>query len=122
MERVMEEERISTADLAKTPERPAPPRPQAQDDNMGPLLPQNTVQEFQTEWDGIQTGFVDDPRTAVKHADELVARAIKNLAENFASSRNRLEEQWNRGDDVSTEDLRLALKQYRTFFHRLLAI
>jgi hypothetical protein len=122
MERVIEEERISTADLANTPERPLPPVRSQQEENTGPLLPQNNVQDLQSEWDRIQTGFVDEPRTAVKQADELVARAMKSLAENFASSRNRLEEQWNRGDDVSTEDLRLSLKQYRTFFHRLLAI
>ena len=121
MERVMEAERISTADLAKTPERSEPARTR-QDDQMGPLLPQNTAAELQSEWGRIQAGFVDEPRPAVQQADELVARAIKSLAENFASSRNRLEEQWNRGNDVSTEDLRLALKQYRTFFHRLLAI
>jgi hypothetical protein len=89
---------------------------------MGPLLPKDLVQDLQSNWDRIQAEFVDEPRTAVQQADELVTRAIKNLADNFATSRNRLEEQWNRGNDVSTEDLRLALKQYRTFFHRLLAV
>ena len=88
----------------------------------GPLLPKEMVQELQSTWDRIQTGFVDEPRQSVQRADELMTQAIKRLAENFAASRNRLEEQWNRGADVSTEDLRLALKQYRTFFHRLLAV
>jgi hypothetical protein len=92
------------------------------DDGMGPLLAQDMVQELRSRWDRIQTAFVDEPRDAVKQADELVAQAIKGLAENFAAARNRLEEQWDRGDDVSTEDLRVALKKYRIFFNKLLAV
>jgi hypothetical protein len=122
MERVMEEEHITTADLAKTERPAATPARVSEDDGMGPLLPEQMVQQFRSRWDHIQTGFVDDPRTAVQQADELVAQAIKGLAENFATARGRLEEQWGRGDDVSTEDLRVALKKYRTFFNRLLAV
>src|SRR5579871_2402002 len=120
MERVMEEH-ISTADLANMSERQTqtPSRIQkTEDDGMGPLLAPEMVQEFRTRWDRTQTGFIDEPRTALQQADELVAQAIKGLAENFAAARNRLEEQWDRGDDVSTEDLRVALKKYRTFFNR----
>jgi hypothetical protein len=65
---------------------------------------------------------VDEPRQAVQQADELVAQAITRLAESFAQERDRLEGQWDRGDQVSTEDLRVALQTYRSFFHRLLAI
>lgn len=115
MERTtMEENTIATAALAN-------PR-ESQDDGMGPLLPQDFVQDLRSRWDRIQTGFVDEPRTAVQQADELVAQAIKRLADNFASARSGLEEQWDRGDNVSTEDLRVALKKYRTFFQRLLAV
>lgn len=63
-----------------------------------------------------------EPRVAVQQADELVAQAIKRLAENFAAARNQLEEQWDRGDNVSTEELRVALSTYRTFFQKLLAV
>jgi hypothetical protein len=114
MERTTMEEHIATAGLAN-PREP-------QDDSMGPLLPQDFVQDLRSRWDRVQTGFVDEPRTAVQQADELVAQAIKRLAENFASARGGLEEQWDRGDNVSTEDLRVALKKYRTFFQRLLAV
>jgi CHAD domain-containing protein len=58
----------------------------------------------------------------VQQADELVAQAIKRLAETFADARNGLERQWASGDDVSTEDLRVALRKYRTFFERLLTV
>jgi glutathione S-transferase len=93
-----------------------------EDDASGPLLPQDFVQELRTRWDSVQAGFVDEPRTAVQHADELVASAIKRLTENFAEARNKLEAQWSRGDEVNTEELRVALKKYRTFFQKLMSV
>jgi hypothetical protein len=74
------------------------------------------------QWDSIQVGFVDEPRQAVEKADALVAGAMKRLAEVFAAERERLEKQWDRGDSVSTEELRLALRRYRAFFGRLLSV
>ncbi len=87
-----------------------------------PLFPNNELQELRTRWTGIQTAFVDEPRRAVEQADGLVAAAMKRLAEVFAEERSKLEQQWDRGDNVSTEDLRLALQRYRSFFQRLLSI
>jgi len=88
----------------------------------GPLLPSDVVQELRSRWDQVQTGFVDEPRQAVQQADELVASAMKHIAEGFANERGRLEHQWDRGDEVNTEDLRQALRMYRAFFQRLLSI
>lgn len=76
---------------------------------------------YQSRWETIQTNFVDDPRRTVEEADELVADVMRRLAESFAAERERLEQQWGRGEDVSTEDLRVALQRYRSFFQRLLA-
>ena len=59
---------------------------------------------------------------AVKEADELVSQIIQNVTSMFANERTSLEHQWNSGDKVSTEDLRLALRRYRTFFDRLLTL
>ena len=87
-----------------------------------PLLPQNYSDDMRNRWERIQTGFVDDPRVSVQQADELVAAAIRKLAESFAQERANLEQQWSSGKDVSTEDLRQALRRYRVFFQRLLAI
>lgn len=70
----------------------------------------------------MQAGFVDDPRQAVEHADGLVAEVIKTLAEAFATERSGLEKQWQQGEDVSTEGLRVALRRYRSFFDRLLSV
>jgi hypothetical protein len=119
------EEHISTAELAQQmPGNRADVPGNGADVNeaSGPLLPQDSVQDFRTHWDKIQTGFVDEPRNAVQAADELVAQAIKRLAESFAEERNRLGRQWERGDAVNTEDLRVALRKYRSFFQRLLSV
>jgi hypothetical protein len=86
-----------------------------------PVFPAQEAQELRGRWDNIQAGFVDEPRRAVEEADQLVAQTMKRLAESFAEERARLEGQWDRGDDVSTEDLRIALRRYRAFFGRLLA-
>lgn len=87
-----------------------------------PLFPDQELPELRSRWDTIQAGFVDQPRKAVEEADSLVASTMKRLAEVFAQERSKLEGQWDRGDNVSTEDLRLALQRYRSFFHRLLSI
>jgi hypothetical protein len=94
----------------------------ARDDSSQPLLAESEAADLRRQWDSIQAGFVDEPRRAVEDADHLVAQAMKRLAEMFAEERGRLESQWDRGDDVSTEDLRVALQRYRSFFGRLLAV
>ena len=87
-----------------------------------PLFPNTELQELRSRWSDVQTAFVDEPRRAVEQADGLVASAMKRLAEVFAEERSKLEQQWDRGDNVSTEELRIALQRYRSFFHRLLSI
>jgi hypothetical protein len=129
------DEEITTADLAqgKRPARddraPQPikaepgfePRSVASETN-APLFPSNELETLRTRWKEVQTAFVDEPRKAVEKADGLVALAMKRLAEVFAEERSGLEQQWDRGDSVSTEDLRVALQRYRTFFERLLSV
>jgi hypothetical protein len=73
-------------------------------------------------WNDVQAGFVDDPRECVQKADGLVADVVSKLTTGFSDARSRLEEQWARGEEASTEDLRVALKRYREFFERLLAV
>ena len=92
------------------------------DEQATPLFSPEEAKDFRARWDAIQVGFVDEPRQAVQQADSLVAGAMKRLAEMFAAERAKLESQWDRGDDVSTEDLRLALRRYRSFFGRLLTV
>jgi hypothetical protein len=124
---------ISTADLAGRSDRE-----QAEDEPIGrargaddgtdqieptvPLFPPEDGERFRARWTEIQTGFVDRPRDAVEQADTLVADLMQRLARQFDDERGSLEGQWERGDDVSTEELRVALTRYRSFFERLLAV
>jgi hypothetical protein len=87
----------------------------------GPLLPRQDAERFRVRWTDVQIGFVDAPRQAVEQADELVAELMQHLAKTFADARSGLEGQWDRGDDVPTDDLRGAFQRYRSFFERLLA-
>jgi hypothetical protein len=86
------------------------------------LFPDEELVGFRTRWDAIQTGFVDQPREAVEQADALVSQVVTRLTEVFTRERSTLEGQWSKGDNVSTEDLRVALTRYRSFFHRLLSM
>ena len=113
-------------------ERPTPPQQheQAPAQNMqaqaaeplAALFPPQVAQEFRQRWDQVQIGFVDDPRRAVQQADELVAHVMKSLATTFADQRSRLEAGLGREGDPNTEDLRVALRGYRSFFQRLLSL
>ncbi|HXU22310.1 MAG TPA: hypothetical protein VN788_17160 [Verrucomicrobiae bacterium] len=115
---------------------PASPQPQSATSRAGtaagaapamaeekaPLFAANESSNLRSQWDSVQVTFVDDPRNAVQRADALVSETIKRLSEVFTSERQKLEEQWGRGADASTEDLRVALRRYRSFFTRLLEI
>ncbi len=87
-----------------------------------PLFPEDQLRDLQSKWNNIQTGFVDEPRTAVQDADALVASTMQQLAEAFSRERSKLEQQWGRGDSVSTEDLRVSFQRYRSFFRRMLSL
>jgi hypothetical protein len=92
------------------------------EDELEPLFEEEAARKFRSRWLAIQSKFVDDPRDSVKQADELVADIIKNVTMNFADRRIGLEKQWNSGENISTEDMRVTLKRYRSFFERLLTL
>ena len=118
------EERLSTSDVAEALEKK--PHFEELDHEHPvkntPLLANDRTQDFHSRWDSIQTSFVDEPRQAVEKADTLVAELMQELAKTFANERQNLEAQWGRGDNVSTEDLRVSLQRYRSFFSRLLSV
>jgi hypothetical protein len=127
---------LTTADLAaRTPEadyKPEAgdtPEPESSTDDVArapagessaALFEPDETKRFQSRWSDIQTGFVDRPREMVEQADALVADLMQRLAAQFSDERSRLETQWDKDDDVSTEELRVALTRYRSFFERLL--
>jgi hypothetical protein len=86
------------------------------------LFPTDQASGYRSRWQEIQTGFVDEPKAAVQEADTLVAEVMRQLARTFADERRQLEAQWSEGEEISTEDLRLALRRYRSFFDRLLSV
>lgn len=123
---------LSTADMLGRSERTAQPEQPPMMRNTGAsgtgtvktvtLLNNDQLQGFRSRWTDIQTEFVDEPRRSVEQADSLVAEVMQELARTFANEKDKLEGQWGRGQDVSTEDLRLALQRYRSFFDRLLSL
>jgi len=117
---VAPEEPKTTPPNVRRMERPVPH--DESDARPGPLLASDEATTLRHQWETIQIGFVDEPRRAVEDADSLVAQAMKRVAEVFAEERAQLERQWSQGQDVSTEDLRVALKRYRSFFDRLLSV
>jgi hypothetical protein len=128
----MTDRELSTSDLAARSESDESdtsledqpedqPESEAADESVEPLFANEESENLTSRWQEIQTSFVDQPRDAVAEADALVADLMQRLAGSFSQEREKLEAQWDRGDDVSTEDLRVALTRYRSFFDRLLS-
>ena len=124
-----------TADLTAGPDNhhdrlvDAPPlavdgntSPPAVGDDESPvhLFQPEVAERFRVEWQQIQTRFVDDPKGAVQGADHLLAEVLQSLTGTFTERKHELEGQWHGESEALTEDLRLALRRYRTFFNQLL--
>ena len=139
MSTVLEEKNLTTADLAAAADAPAVQREvsrdlkkpvienqasdvKSEDKQLEPLFLPDVAKDFRSRWDTVQTSFVDDPRQAVRQGDELVAQVMKSLAQTFSNERAKLESQLDQTDKESTENLRLALRRYRSFFERLLSL
>ena len=117
-------DRLSTSDLASadsTDDIAADGGGSGDEERSQPLLPTDQAGQYTARWQEIQAEFVDEPRESVEQADALVADLMQRLASSFADERKHLESQWDQGDDVSTEELRVALTRYRSFFERLLS-
>lgn len=134
-----DERQLSTADFARAGERlPADgesardPQYQEADSPAGDravhaeplaaLFQPEAADDFRRRWDAIQIGFVDDPRAAVRNADELVAQVLRTLAESFAAQRADMDAGLGPDRQPNTENMRLALQRYRSFFQRLLTL
>lgn len=121
-------EEVQSEEVATTPPPSAPvSMSERADQTTGdeglrePLLPADRTAGYRGRWDDIQSRFVDDPRSSVEQADTLVIEVVQDLQTTFGSERSSLEAQWQSGEDVQTEDLRVALRRYRSFFDRLLS-
>jgi hypothetical protein len=110
------------SERSATPSDAAVPPEPAESSTEQELFADDHLAGLRARWDNVQAGFVDDPRECVQKADSLVSDVVEQLTSGFTQARSRLEEQWGRGEEASTEDLRVALKRYRAFFERLLAV
>jgi hypothetical protein len=124
----MSNEEVQPEDMGTTPQPSTPVSMSDQGDQTTgdedlrePLLPADRTAGYRERWDDIQSRFVDDPRSSVEQADTLVLEVVQDLQTTFGSERSSLEAQWQSGEDVQTEDLRVALRRYRSFFDRLLS-
>ena len=113
---------LTTADLLAATEIPTAQRQTGEEGQLAALFLPDVAKDFRSRWDAVQISFVDDPRLAVQQADELVAQVMKSLAETFSNERTMLETQVDLTDKASTENLRLVLRRYRSFFERLLSL
>jgi hypothetical protein len=131
---------LATADLAAAAQAPAPrrevarepseaelvetgkPPVRAEEEQLAALFLPDAAEDFRAQWDAVQISFVDDPKQAVRKADELVAQVMKSLAQSFSNERTKLEGELDQTDKASTENLRVALRRYRSFFQRLLSL
>lgn len=135
----LQERSLTTADLAAAAEVPTTQRQVNRDltqpvnenrtsdvrsegEQLAPLFLPDVAKDFRSRWDAVQGSFVDDPGRAVQQGDELVAQVMKSLAETFSQERAKLEGQLDQTDKASTEELRVALRSYRSFFERLLSL
>jgi hypothetical protein len=116
----------NTAEAEREPEADAveaePPAVDHESSTAEMLFADDDVADLRARWAGVQAAFVDNPKECVQQADHLVSDLVDHLTTGFAEARSRLEEQWSRGQEASTEDLRMALMHYREFFDRLLAV
>jgi hypothetical protein len=110
------------ASVEPPPVQSAPAPQPEQDEPYEPLFVHSDNESFRERWHRVQAGFVDDPKTAVREADQLVGDVIHRLTDSFTGAREKIEQGWSQGGEVSTEDLRQALRRYRSFFERLLTM
>jgi hypothetical protein len=130
-----EKRNLSTADLVAATGKPLAERgseraereaagnqsqSRTEEERLAPLFTPDVSKDFRGRWDVVQRGFVDDPRQAVRQADELVSQVMKSLAESFSKERARIEAEAD--EKASTENLRIAFRHYRSFFERLLTL
>jgi hypothetical protein len=110
------------ADSTSAPEPAETGTPTTYPETIQILFEDGELEDLRSRWTEVQSAFVDDPRDCVQKADSLVADVVDKLTSGFSHARSQLEEQWDKGEEVSTEDLRIALMRYREFFERLLAV
>ena len=117
----MADARLAAEDVVVRPGDTGGAVPQQEPARDLPLLDEVEADGFLRRWGEVQARFVDDPQAALRSGDALVGELLQALAARFAAHKDGLEQQWRGGGEADTEQLRLALQSYRSFFQRLLS-
>ena len=108
------------APAATATEPAGKPAPAASTEAHG-LLSAERSAEFKRRWRDLQADFVDDPQHAVREAGDLSREILWALSDTIADTDQV--DRWQAADGTSgTEDLRIALRQYRSLVDRLLEL
>ena len=94
----------------------------SEDESLEPLFSPDAARDFRASWDAVQIGFVDDPQQAVRKPDELVRQVLETLTQSFSVDRGAADGGTTGAEQATTEQLRMALRRYRSFFQRLLSL
>lgn len=94
---------------------------QEEDRHTGPLFDQDPAQ-LQERWRDLQWAFVDDPRQTVERAGGLVEEVVTTLTTTLTTRTSELRDRWKNTAENDTEQLRLALREYRDVLERLLTL
>ncbi|MFF4268493.1 hypothetical protein [Streptomyces sp. NPDC001536] len=91
----------------------------------GHLLPHDESDKLQLQLQHAVAGFVDGPRNAVEEADHVMEELATRVTDALTQRRRTLRTSWQDGEDKhgnagDTEQLRLALRDYRELADRLL--
>jgi hypothetical protein len=113
--------RETASDREAHTEARAPAGTRTDDEPRERLVSADHAAAYGSRWDAVKGTFVDEPREAVAQADALVGEVLDELETLFREQRRQIERSLD-SDETSTEELRIALGRYRSFFDRLLAV
>ncbi len=87
-----------------------------------PSFSQEELGELQSRWKAIQVQFVDEPCSAVEQAEAFVAETSERVKQMLVDKQKVLGQQWLNHDEVTTEELRVIMQDYRTLLNQMLKL
>jgi hypothetical protein len=106
---------------AKAATSEAPLRPGDVNDVSITFWAESVSEQFRAEWHEVKAQFVDDPVAALTRAHDLLTEAVHELTESMLAERDELDP-LRAGSTPDTESMRMAMRGYREFLDRILAL
>jgi hypothetical protein len=85
------------------------------------LWSSDAADRLHSQWRDLQVQFFEDPEVAVAGAKSLVSGAVRELADTLLAAQDELDP-YRDAERVDTEAMRLAMRRYREFLDRVLAL